>query len=153
MNIVRRNTGTLWDPVAELDRIRNEINSMFDFDGGHPAGNGLFDREFSPALDVIERENEFEVSVDLPGVAQDQIDVTVTNNVLTIKGTKKHDAEAKESKVYRKESWEGAFQRTLSLPRGVDTGKIDATMRDGVLLVTLPKLEEVKPRQIQVSVE
>jgi HSP20 family protein len=153
MNLVRRNTGSLWDPVGELDRIRREIDSMFDLDSGRSAGAGLFDREFSPALDVVEHENEYVVTVDLPGVSQKDLDVSVANNVLTIKGTKKREQEAKEGTFFRKESWEGSFQRTLSLPQGVDAEKIDAKMTDGVLTLALPKREEVKPRQIAVNVK
>lgn len=153
MNLVRRNTGNLWDPIAELDRIRSEIDSMFDLDSERSAGTGLFDSEFSPALDVVEHENEYVVSVDLPGVKQSDMDVSVANNVLTIKGSKKGEDESKKGTFFRKESWEGSFQRTLSLPRGVDTGKIDAKMNNGVLMVTLPKQDEVKPRQIAVNVK
>ena len=158
MNIVRRTKNRMWDPVGELDRIRQEIDEMFDpatrrFFSQDPWGHGLFDREVSPAMDVVENEDGFLVSVDLPGVEKKDLEISVADNVLTVKGEKKAENESKDGRVYRKESWEGSFQRTLSLPAGVNADKIDAKMRDGVLQISLPKREEVKPRQIAVSVK
>ncbi len=156
MNIMRRNGNALWDPAGELDRIRREIDDIFApsrFFSGNELDRGLFDREFSPAMDVVENEDSFMVTVDLPGIKQDDLDITVANNVLTVKGEKKDEREEKQGKVYRKETWEGTFQRTLSLPAGVDPAKIEADMKDGVLHITLPKQEEAKPRQISVSVK
>ena len=152
MNIVRTRRN-LWDPVGELDRIRREIDEMFDPAARRFFSDGLFDREFSPAMDVVENEDGFLVSIDLPGVDRKDIEVSVADNVLTIKGEKKNATETKTGKTFRKESWEGTFQRTLSLPRGVDAGKIDAKMRDGVLAISLPKSEEAKPKQIAVNVK
>jgi HSP20 family protein len=155
MDIVRRNRSGLWDPIGELDRIRNEIDDMFDPSAGRffSPGRGIFDREVSPALDVIERENDFLVAVDLPGVDQKDLDLTIADNVLTLKGEKRGSHETKEGKVFRKETWEGAFQRTVALPHGTDVEAIAAEMQDGVLRITLPKKEEAKPRQISVNVQ
>lgn len=153
MNIVRRNRNSVWDPVGELDRIRREIDEAFDPASRRFFSDGLFDREFSPAMDVVENDDGFLVSVDLPGVDRKDLEISVADNVLTIKGEKKDGREDKTGKVYRKETWEGTFQRTLSLPHGVDSGKIDAKMRDGVLAISLPKREEAKPKQIAVGVK
>ncbi len=158
MDIMRRNGGSLWDPVGELDRIRREIDDVFGsgtnrFLSGDQFGRGLFDREFSPALDVVERGDDYVVTVDLPGIDQKNLDVTVANNVVTIKGEKKDDREKKEGKVYRKETWEGSFQRTLSLPDAVDSSKIEATMKNGILEITLAKRPDAKARQIPVGTE
>lgn len=155
MDIVRRSRGGLWDPIGELDRIRHEIDDMFDPGTNRffSPGRGIFDRDVSPALDVIERENDYLVSVDLPGVDQKELDVSIADNVLTIKGEKKSKHEEKSGKVYRNETWAGSFQRTVSLPHGVDPGAISATMHDGVLEVTLPKREDAKPRQITIGVK
>jgi HSP20 family protein len=144
--------------MGELDRIRRELDDVFGA-GAHRVfspdllGRGLFDREVSPALDVIERTDEFVIRVDLPGVNQGDLDVTVANNVVTIKGEKKASQEHKEGKLYRKETWEGSFQRTVGLPSGTDATSIEAAMRDGVLEITVPKQEEAKPRQIAVNVK
>lgn len=138
------------DPVGELDRLQNEINRLFDYDAR--SQGGLFDRTVSPAMDVIEDDDTFTVYMDLPGVAEEDVDVSIASNVLTIKGTRALPELGENAKVYRREEWEGTFQRTLSLPQGVDTQKVEANMKDGVLIVTLPKREEVKPRQIKVDV-
>ncbi|NBF38916.1 MAG: Hsp20 family protein [Spirochaetes bacterium] len=138
------------DPVGELDRLQNEINRLFDYDYG--ANGGLLDRAVSPAFDVVEDDDTFTVYMDLPGVEEKNVDVSIASNVLTIKGTKELPALGEDVKVYRQEEWEGSFQRTLSLPHGVDTQRVQAQMKNGVLTVTLPKREETKPKQIKIDV-
>lgn len=152
MNLVRRRNGET-NQMADFDRLRDEINSLFEFDSW-PENTGLFDRSFSPSLDVEERDDEFTVTVDLPGVSEKDIDITVANNVLTIRGEKHGEKEANEkSRYYRKETWSGTFQRTVSLPNTVDAEKVKAGMENGVLSVHLPKREEAKPRRITVNVK
>ena len=153
MNIVQRRRNNMWDPAGELDRIRREIDEMFAPATNGFFSDGLFDRGFSPALDVVENDDGFLVSIDLPGVDRKDLEISVADNVLTVKGEKKDMLEDKDGKVFRKESWEGSFHRTLSLPHGVDANKIDAKMHDGVLEISLPKREEAKPRQISVNVK
>lgn len=140
------------DPVGDLDRLQNEINRLFDYGYDYRGNGGLFDRSVSPALDVVEDENNYTVYMDLPGVEEKNVDVSIASNVLTIKGTKELPKLDEDTKVYRQEEWEGNFQRTLSLPHGVDTQKVSAELKNGVLTVVLPKLEEVKPKQIKVDV-
>jgi HSP20 family protein len=129
--------------------MREEFDRFF---GLEPMISGLFDRVKSPAIDVVEKDDAFVVTCDLPGVEMKDLEVNIANNVLTIKGEKKDSREVKDAKVYRQESWFGSFQRTLSLPDIVDPDKIEAVMKDGVLKITLPKKEEVKPKQIAVKV-
>jgi HSP20 family protein len=140
-----------FDPLQELERLQQEINTLFDTEQGEQ-NTGLFDRTVSPAIDVLETDNDFKVVCNLPGVEDKDIDVSVADNVLTIKGEKKQHNPDENAKVYRREDWSGSFQRTLSLPRSVDAEKIDAELKDGVLQLTMPKREEVKPRQIDVKV-
>ena len=151
MNLIRWKRNDVFDPVSDFNRLQDEINKLFDFDKYVPM-NGLFDRVSSPSIDVIEGENEFTVSCDLPGVELKDLDLSIANNILTLKGEKKEEKTAKEPKVYRKETWAGSFQRTLNLPNTVDSNKIEAVMKAGVLTITLPKKEEVKPKQIAVKV-
>jgi len=139
------------DPLSEFEKLQNEINKLFEFDRV-PRMSGLFDRVVSPEIDVLETEDGFVVRCDLPGVELKDLDVTITENVLTIKGEKKEEKSSREAKVYRRESWSGGFQRTLSLPNGVNPEKIEAVMQNGVLRISLPKREEVKPKQIAVKV-
>ncbi|MFP4644922.1 MAG: Hsp20/alpha crystallin family protein [Spirochaetales bacterium] len=141
-----------WAPSNELRRLQDEINSLFNFDGWDFAP-GLFDRNMAPALDMVENTDDFVVTVDLPGVSQDDVDLSVADNVLTIKGEKKGESESEERNYFRKETWQGSFQRTVSLPQGVDPDNVQAEMKNGVLSITLPKREEAKPRKINVNVK
>jgi len=137
-----------------FDVLQNEINRLFDRDpmdfGREPA---LFDEGFAPAIDVSETDNNVEIRCDLPGVRKDDIDISVSGNLLTIKGEKQDEKEEKESTYYRRESWNGSFQRTVSLPESVDADKAKAEMRDGILHLTMPKREEEKRKQIKVDVK
>ncbi|WP_319560613.1 Hsp20/alpha crystallin family protein [Marispirochaeta sp.] len=141
------------DPWREFERLRDEINDLFDYD--QSSGNrGLFDRHVSPALDVIEGQDSFTVMCELPGIEQKDIALSLTGNVLTIKGERSADKEKDKEKVYRQESWSGTFQRTISLPQTVDGDKkADAVLENGILTLTLPKKEEAKPKQISIKVQ
>ena len=152
MALVRwRPTTDLWDPFSSLAEIREEMNRMFDTSLRRQGGP--FDGAFSPAIDVVEEQDNFLVKVDLPGLSKDDVSVTIQDNFLTIKGERKYDAEKKDSNYYHRERVYGSFTRTIELPAHVDAGKIQATFRNGVLHVTLPKTEEAKPKEIKVSVD
>jgi HSP20 family protein len=151
MSLIKWRRNDVYEPAVDFDRLQDEINKLFDFDRG-PSMTGLYDRVLSPAIDVVESPENFTVTCDLPGVDMKDLDVSIANNVLTIKGEKKEEKSAKETKVYRRESWTGSFQRTLSLPNTVNPDKIEAVMSEGVLKITLPKREEVKPKQIAVKI-
>jgi HSP20 family protein len=142
----------VWDPMDEIQRLQTSINDLFDFPR-FPTRRGLFDRAMSPAIDVTENDDGYTVSCDLPGVKQKDVSLSIASNVLTIKGEKKGEFRKEGRNVFRKETWEGSFQRTISLPTEVDSGKVEAELKDGVLKITLPKREEVKPKQIELKVK
>jgi len=151
MNLMRwRDDG--FNPARELARLQDEMGRLFDYESGFENA-GLFDRNTSPAMDVIEKADEYVAVCDLPGVEEKDLDISVANNVLTLKGEKRPQEKRENAKVYRREEWSGTFQRTLSLPRGVDAEKISAELKNGVLRVVLPKREEEKPRRVEVSVQ
>ncbi len=151
MAIVRWRRRDPFDPWDEVHRLQDEINSLFDVNRA-PAANGLFDRRISPPVDVVENSDDYVVLCELPGIAKDDLDISIANNVLTIKGEKK--APKDNRKAYKQESWHGTFQRTLSLPAGVESAKdLSAELKDGVLRLTLPKREESKPKQIAVTIQ
>lgn len=152
MDLVQWRNGSMMDPIREMERLQDEINDLFSVDR-QTGGSGLFDRTVSPALDVVERNDQFVVTCDLPGVELRDLDISVSENVLTIKGEKHDGKEETGRKVYRKETWEGGFQRTLSMPKSIDSARTSASLRNGVLTITLPKREEVRPRQISVKVQ
>lgn len=151
MNLVRRDGP--YRSLNEFDRLREEINQLFDF-GSETDARGLFDRSVSPPVDLVENEEGFLVTCDLPGVDQKNLDVSITNNVLTIRGEKRQEkSTGAEETSYRKEIWSGSFQRTISLPATANAENVDAGMKNGVLTIRIGKREEAKPRRITVGVK
>jgi HSP20 family protein len=109
-------------------------------------------RPWTPSVDIMETENEIVLKADLPGVSEKEIDITLEDGTLTIKGDRKFDSEARNKGYHRIERGYGSFVRCFSLPESVDPEKIDADYKSGVLTVTLPKKEVAKPRQVKVKV-
>lgn len=140
------------EPVNTFDWLQEQINDLFDFPR-FPEIRGLFDRTVSPAIDVVEHPDKFTVECDLPGISQKDIDISIAAGVLTIKGEKKGENVTDNAKFYRKETWEGSFQRTISLPAAIDADKAEASYRDGVLRIDLPKKEEAKTKRIELKVK
>jgi HSP20 family protein len=138
------------EPAGTFDWLQQQINDLFDFPR-FPEMQGLFDRRISPAVDVVEHPDHFTVECDLPGIEQKDIDLSIASGVLTIKGEKKGERANEKAKVFRKETWEGSFQRTIALPATVDAEKVEATYRDGVLAIELPKKEEARTRKIELK--
>ena len=138
----------LLDPVQGLERLQREINRLFDLPHSVES-RGLFDRTVSPAVDVVEAADNFVVQVDLPGIEAKDIDISVAGNVLTLKGERR--ARTHKGELHRKETWEGSFQRTLSLPATVDPDRVSAAFKDGVLEITIGKRDEARPRRISVK--
>jgi HSP20 family protein len=135
--------------------MQREINRMFDgfFQGGARADENLFPSVWTPAVDVAEHDDEYLVKVELPGVAKDDVKITMQENILTVRGEKKQEKETKESDYHRVERSYGSFQRSFTLPTTVKNDKIEAAYKDGILTITLPKAEEAKPKQIDVKVK
>ena len=149
MDLIRWGNG-LEDPFIEFASLQDEINRLFNgMRVSEP--RGLFDRSFSPAVDVLEHGDSFEVVCDLPGVELKDIETSITANVLTIKGERKGPTALPDKDTYRSDRRLGLFQRTLQLPLPVNTSQVEATLKDGVLRIRLPKQEELKPRQITVK--
>ena len=140
------------DMVTDFRRLQDEINRLFDFDR-LPDSLGVFDRSraTSPPMDVLEDENQYTVFCELPGVTMDDLELTMTGSVLTIKGEKRPYQMPENARLFKQEHWHGAFQRTLSLPNSVQADKVEAELREGILRIRLPKREEVKPRQIKIA--
>ncbi len=149
MAIVRRRS----EGGGPLARLQDEMNDLFGrFFGDWPL-TGPRMGSWWPALDVAEREDAVVVKADLPGMKSDEIDISVHDNMLTISGEKKESKEDKGEEYYHVERSYGSFRRELTLPAGVDAEKVQASYRDGVLTVTLPKTEQAKPKRIQIKAE
>jgi HSP20 family protein len=138
-------------PFNQLSRIRNEINRIFEDPFGFATAASTFFEGWTPAVDVYEDKDEITVRAELPGMKKEDIEVTVVGDTLTISGERKHEEEKKEGEVYRSERYLGRFQRSVTLPTEVDPNKVQATYKDGVLTVTLPKSEQAKRKQIEIK--
>ncbi len=144
---------TKWRPRTDLLSFRDEINKLFDdFFQGPPARASLWEGAWVPTTDVSETENEFTVKFELPGVSQKDVSISLTDDVLTVKGEKKQETEEKKRNYYRTECSYGAFQRSFRLPVPVKSDEIKATFKNGILEVVIPKAEEVRPKDIQIEV-
>lgn len=142
------------DPFRELSTIQERMNQLFeDFVGRTRGGREgeLAISGWAPSVDISETDNEFIVSVELPGLEKDQIGVEYKDGILTLRGERKQEREVKEESYHRMERSYGAFHRSFTLPGSVDGEKISATMKNGVLEVRLPKKEAAKPKQIKVA--
>jgi len=106
---------------------------------------------WAPKANVIEKKDEIQISLDLPGMEEKDIHVSVENNILAISGERKSEKEEKEEDYHRAECCYGTFNRSFTLPRTVDTAKINANYKNGVLQLTLPKKEESKPKKIEIK--
>jgi|SoimicmetaTmtLMB_FD_contig_41_6562422_length_1902_multi_3_in_0_out_0_2 HSP20 family protein len=142
-------TLTRWNPVSDLAAVEiDRLNRMFDaaFSGELAGGAWV------PAADIYETEaQDVVVKIELPEMKREDIKVTVEDSVLTIEGERKFDATTKRDQYQRIERGYGAFQRSFSLSSTVDASRVSATYQDGVLTVTLPRREDTRPRQIQVT--
>ena len=146
-----------WEPFRDLVSIQGRLNHLFDeaFRGAtRPSGDG---EEWSlgswaPAVDIFEQDGNIVLKAELPGVDPKHVEVRVENNVLTLRGERKLDNDVQKENYHRVERAYGSFSRSFTLPTVVDTEKIKAEYRDGVLRVSLPKREEAKPKQISISV-
>jgi len=149
MTLVRWRPRQDWFPATGLLSLKDEMERAFD----HAFGGRVAEREFefTPAVDVVEHEDKFIVKADLPGMKKEDLDITFVEGRLTLKGEKKQETEIKEENYHRIERYSGSFRRTIELPSSVDHEKVSASYRDGVLEITIPKKEEVKPKQIKVE--
>jgi len=156
MSIVR------WNPVRELATfpsdilgMQKEINHMFDrfFRGGTLDEGDFLPTTWMPAVDLVEKNDGYVATVELPGVNKDDVKITLQENILTIKGEKKDEKETKDSNFHRVERSYGSFQRSFTLPTSVKQDKVDAQYKDGILTISLPKAEEAKSKQVEVKVK
>jgi HSP20 family protein len=135
----------------DISDLQGDMNRVFDSFFGRPSEGGGSERVWAPAVDMYETADEFVVAAELPGLNQKDIHLSITGDMLTIRGERQWNPVAEERGYRQVERWFGQFQRTLPLPIPVQTGKVKAAYRDGVLTVTLPKTEEVKPKEIKIE--
>jgi len=141
-------------PFQELENLQREMNRLFDltFPKIGDMDATLLGGQWAPAIDIYDSKDNIVVKADLPGLDKDNIDISIQDNLLTIKGEKKQKNDVKEEDYIRSERFYGSFHRSLTLPTDVDSTNVKATFKDGVLELVLPKKEEAKPKQIKINV-
>lgn len=145
---------TRWDPFRELEDMSHRLNRFFNQPEVRELGDngGLSLAAWTPAIDVQETDAEFLIKADLPDVKKDDVKVQVLDGVLSVAGERRQEKEEKGTRFHRVERAYGRFERRLALPADVDTKKIAAEFKDGVLQVHLPKSPAARPQSIDVKV-
>lgn len=141
---------TRYEPFNLLSQLQRELDR---FQNGDDSGGKIATAEWAPAVDIKEEENQFVIHADLPGVNPDDIDVSMENGVLTIKGEKNTEAKTEKDNYKRVERIYGSFYRRFSLPDTADNDAISAKTKNGVLDIVIPKREAEKPKKISVMTE
>ena len=141
---------TRWEPVREMMTLREAMDRLFDDAFTRPLS--IRDGGFSgPAIDMYQTDDEVIVKAALPGFSADDVHINITGEVLTIRGELKHEEEQKEKAWHMREQRWGSFERAVALPTDVVADKANAEFANGILTITLPKAEEVKPKTISVK--
>ena len=143
-----------WEPIGELNTLQNEMNRLFNtfFDQPAPTGRGgAPGRRWIPAMDLVETADHYVLRADLPGLSDEDVNVELQDNMLTISGERKPEHESQQEGYYRLERAFGAFSRSLTLPDGIDPGAVQARFDRGVLEIRIPKPEQKKPRHVQIK--
>lgn len=133
-------------PWDELHRMRQQLDQVFDDTPHQKASAGVF-----PLINLTEDKDNYYVRAELPGIKSDELDIQVTVKGISISGERKIPVEGNNVKYHRREREAGKFSRTINLPEDVDVNKVDASLKNGILTVTIPKAEIAKPRQISIK--
>jgi HSP20 family protein len=144
-----------WEPFRNLVTLQERMNRLFE-ESVRGAGRGQEEDwamgAWAPAVDIYEKGSDVVLKAELPGVDPKDVDIRIENNVLTLSGERMLDTEVERENYHRVERSYGSFTRAFTLPSTVDTTKVKADFKDGVLRITLPKREEAKPKQIQIDI-
>ena len=151
---------TQWYPFQDLrnaqeEQAQNQMDRLFahalGLHGQWQGATGASTRAWAPALDIAEGKDAYLVTVELPGVKLDDLEITLEDGLLTIQGERHFASDSSEEQFHRVERSSGAFRRSITLPAHVEADAVEASMEDGVLRILVPKAEEAKPKRIQVN--
>ena len=143
---------TRWDPFREFSTLQDRMNRLFHDSLGDGREEALTTTAFAPAVDIYEDEHNVTLKIEVPGIDENDIDVRIENNTLTVHGERKFEKDEKEENYRRVERQYGSFTRTFTLPSTVETENISANYDKGVLKIKLAKKAEAKPKQIKVNI-
>jgi HSP20 family protein len=141
------------DIFEDLEDLQKEMNQLFESNWPRLGRKGNGGALWAPAVDIVDEKDQIKVKADLPGMKKEDIDINLDNDILTIKGEKKEEKEIKEKDFVRSERYYGAFHRAFTLPATVDSSKVNASYKDGVLEITLPKKEGAKTKQNKIEIK
>ena len=150
---------TKWNPARELLNVEREFNKMFNSLGSRFGLMDSSDMEeyenavWMPLTDISEDKDNFVLKLDLPGVSKDDVKISFTDGILNISGERKQEKDSKDAKFHRMERAYGKYFRSFTLPNKIREDKIDAEFKDGQLIITVPKAEEAKPKEIPIKVK
>ena len=145
------NTVVRWDPAAEVDSLQSDMNRLFDGFFGGASGRQTGARRWIPPMDLAESRDELILTLDLPGLSEENVAIEVRDNALVISGERTNEHRDNGVGFHRAERTFGRFSRTLTLPRGVDAEEVAANFDRGVLEVRIPKPEERKPHRVSIG--
>ncbi len=142
-----------WDPFRDLISIQDRMNKLFEQTLTRSRGEeGVSPTTWTPAVDIYETADTIVMKAELPGVAREDIQIQIDGNALTLRGERRFAKDVQEESYLRIERAYGSFHRSFTLPAGVQSDKVRALFRDGVLELSLPKVEEAKPKKIAIEV-
>jgi HSP20 family protein len=143
---------TRWDPFRDLLSLQNEMTRLFSRAAGTAGGEDVLGAgTWAPAMDVQEAPDRYAVTMELPGITPDQVDITFNDGVLTVRGERKFYEDQPEESFHRVERRYGSFLRSITLPSRIDADRIGARFENGLLTLEVPKAEDAKPRRIEVK--
>ncbi|MRR33204.1 Hsp20/alpha crystallin family protein [bacterium] len=142
-----------YNPLRELRSMQEQMSRLLDMAWNREPGEELREGVWQPLVDIFENDEAVVIKAELPGVDQRDIEVKIEDAMLVIRGERKQDSEIRREYYHRIERCYGPFQRSFSLPQSIDRESVKAVCDKGVLTVTLPKKEEIKPKQINVEVQ
>ena len=143
---------TRFDPFYQLNQIQDQMSKVFENSLSHSWDETAhYFRTWCPVVDILETEDYLFLKAELPGLTDDDVDVCIENNTLTLKGERKLEQQDKKADYHRKERFYGTFLRSFTLDSNVEQSKVTAEFNHGVLEIKLPKREESKPKQIKVK--
>ncbi|HEY3298687.1 MAG TPA: Hsp20/alpha crystallin family protein [Armatimonadota bacterium] len=146
MNIVR------WDPFRDLEALQENVNRLFQEQIG-PKREGALTRAWSPVVDVVEDQDKIVVKAELPGMKREDIDIELSGETLTIRGERKFEDQENKDNYVRVERTYGKFMRSFTIGVPIKAGEVKANYKDGILELTIPKAEEIRPKKVEVAVD
>ena len=148
MNVLR------WRPFGDLLGMQNRINQLFEDDFFKPVKPQEYSSSsWIPSTDIYETKDAYVFNMELPGMSKEDLVIELNNNTLSIKGEKKEEKDIKEDSFHRIERSSGSFSRCFSIPKNVNSTKIEASMKNGILKVKIPKVEEAKTKSIAIAIK